>query len=85
MLKNKTHKQSIVPAIPKSEVLAKFLQEIGEKRGEISENFSQIFALTLPGKIERHRNDNINKICVFWRGSGRDENGGKIVPKCCFS
>ena len=39
----------LVPAIPQSEVLAKFFEEIGEKCGEIfGRNCSQIF--TMPQK-----------------------------------
>ena len=40
-----------MPAIPQSEVLAKFFEEIGEKCGEFWRNVSQIFVLQFPGKM----------------------------------
>ena len=44
--------QALVPAIPQSEVLAKFLQEIGEKCGKsLAIFFSQIFVLQFPGDM----------------------------------
>ena len=43
--------QILVPAMPQSEVLAKFLRGIGDKCGEILAELPQILVLQFPGKM----------------------------------